>query len=39
MEAEEHFKRGIQRYENSDYNDTITDYTQAIQSKPAQPHL
>lgn len=34
MEGEECFKSQVQRYEN----DSITDYTQAIQSKHTLPH-
>ena len=34
MEAEEYFKRGIQRYENGDYDGAISDYTETIQINP-----
>ena len=34
MEAEEYFKKGIQHYENSDYDAAISDYTKAVQSDP-----
>ena len=32
MEAEEHLKRGIQHYEDGDYDGAITEYTKAIES-------
>ena len=33
MEAEEYFKRGIQRCEDGDYDGAISDYTEAVQAK------
>lgn len=34
LKVEEHFKKGIQHYEDGDYDDAISNYTEVIQSDP-----
>ena len=35
MKTNEYFKKGIQHYENGNYDGAISDYTKAVQSYPS----